>query len=94
LQARRDAGQSGTEITFYAGLCLLYQDTPDYEQAADFLREVVNTENIYQQAARWYLALSNYQAGKQDTTKELLHTILQTPGHVKQEEAEQLLKAL
>lgn len=94
LEALLAKGNSGAELMFYAGLCFLYQEKPDYEQAAHLLQEVTNTGNIYQQSAQWYLALAYYQAGKLENAKELLHKIVQTLGHENQKEAGQLLNTL
>lgn len=70
----------GAAIHMYAGISQLRSGTPDHELTEDHFRKVLKTGNEYNQAARWFLALTLYEAGKTEEAKVIFSAIAEDEG--------------
>lgn len=86
------SGNTDVEKYFFASLSQLYQKPPNYQQAITYLENVTKTNNLYRQAARWYLCLAYYKASDVEASQALLKDIARQPDHYKYQEAKKLLE--
>ncbi len=75
---------------FYSGLCYLYSEAAQPEQAIVHFQEVIKSENPYYQQGLWYLSLAQFKAGEKQSSQETLEKITD----YKQEEVQELLNKL
>lgn len=80
------------ERRFYRGVSYLALDS--LEQASLVLEDLLARQTPWDEHARWYLALTFWKQGKDDSSLLLLKEILITPRHFQQENAKALFKIL
>lgn len=83
-----------SSFDFFQGLCYLYKKPADYQKAVDLLVSIANSDNRFNEQARWYSALGYFKLGKVNQCKELLLEITLIEDHFKKEEAKSLLENL
>jgi len=79
-------------VQFYRGVTALAQEQP--AKAITFLQPVSETENRFQQAAAWYLALAHLLQNELEIATNLLENIQNTSDHPFQQRAANLLQEL
>ncbi len=79
-------------LEFYLGLSYLGKKNPDLEKAEMYFSKVKSTNNLYQQDAHWYLALTNLKAENLSEAKARLNAIAKDGEHCYQNQAMELLE--
>ncbi len=81
------------EISYYLGLCYLFQKSADYAQASQKFDLLLNKENNFQEEVKWYQSLSLLMQNKKEQAQGLLSQIVAQKAW-KHTEAQKLLDAL
>ena len=69
-----------------------YMETQQWDKAIPYFQRLIDQKDvIFENHARWYLALLYFNTGKEDEAKALLRQIASTPGAYKQKEAQAIL---
>ena len=86
-------GKTDLEIkeAFYLSLSYFY--TNQFSVAIDLLQPIANSENIFNEQARWYMSLAYLNMVNKNEAKKLLIRINKTKGY-KYKEAEKLLQSM
>jgi len=69
------SGDASPEASFYLGLCYLYQENPDPENAVSQFNRVLDSDNRYGEQALWYLGLAYILADQQELAAETLRKV-------------------
>jgi tetratricopeptide (TPR) repeat protein len=69
------SGDAGPEASFYLGLCYLYQENPDPQNAANQYNKVLGSDNRYREQALWYQGLAYILADQHDLAAETLRKV-------------------
>jgi TolA-binding protein len=81
-----------SEQNFYLALSSIYQETPDYKTAIGLFQNfVIQSDAVYEEEARWFLAYSLYKSGKKEEAKTVLNEIIAKKGY-NYEKAANILK--
>lgn len=86
-------GKTDLEIKEEFYLSLSYFYTNQFSVAIDLLQPIANSENIFNQQARWYMCLAYLNMDNKNEAKKLLIIINKTKGY-KYKEAEKLLQSM
>jgi hypothetical protein len=93
IEALMRAGEALAADSLMLGWCYLFQSPSAPSAAARYLRGVADSgAPLYEQQARWYLALSLAAEGEWSSARDVLSAIVQRPGHFRVDEAAQLLE--
>jgi tetratricopeptide (TPR) repeat protein len=84
------SGATQLETEFYLGLCYLYQENPDPQNAIQQFEKVLNSNNRYNEQALWYLGLAYYLDNRKEAAVETLRKVTD----YKKQEAEKLLERI
>ncbi|MEX2591744.1 MAG: tetratricopeptide repeat protein [Anditalea sp.] len=84
------SGGTNPEASFYLGLCYLYQENPDPQNAVSQFNKVLDSDNRYREQALWYLGLAYTLADQHELAAETLRNIT----GFKQKEANALLEKM
>lgn len=81
------------ESHLYAGISLLWaKKDAQTELAVQHFREVLTTENDRNDAARWFLALGQFELGNKEEARLLFQEIANNPRHFRQQQAVVILE--
>lgn len=90
--------QNNTELeatdAFLLAQSYLNLDPPNFTRAAELFEDILNNNApaALVQQTQWYLALSQYRAGKEIMARETFEKIAQSENHYRQSEARAILK--
>ena len=95
LESIEDQGAGDTDTYFLKGLCLMYQETPDYAAALQGFETVRRLDgNSYTDEINWYAGLCYIMTDQLDTAKSSLEKVAKSASSRKYKDAEMLLKKL
>jgi tetratricopeptide (TPR) repeat protein len=68
-------------VSFFSGVSAMAMSTPDYDFAVKHFDQVLNSDNDYQQQARWYKALALLKLDKRDESMTIFQHIVKTESY-------------
>lgn len=88
-----DTSKNKNSFDLYAGISLLHENEKEaFIKAITHLKRVLSTENQYNDAAQWFLAIAYYEAGNKQEAKKLFKQISNSKRHYKKAKATEVLK--
>jgi|GEM_PF-6416079 len=82
-----------SKLQLYTGISLLRTKNPeDYQLASQKFREVLSTRNEFNQAAGWFLAITQYESDDKDEAKVLFEKIATNENHYNSKKAKEILE--
>ncbi|UTW61197.1 hypothetical protein KFE98_14395 [bacterium SCSIO 12741] len=69
------------QLDFYRGMCYLFQEPSNFDQARTCLLAVDTTVNNWNHQADWYLAYVHYQEGNLEESKRLFRLMVKEDNH-------------